>query len=653
MVVEDEGLVAEDLRETLEAMGHRVAAVTDRGDHALLMAEELRPDVVLVDVRIRGPLDGVQVAEELVGRLDIPAVFVTANADLPTLDRATRARPYGFVLKPFNERELRAAVAVAVYRHQAERRVRSMETWLSTTLHSIGDAVIATDRDGRVSFMNVIAEFLTGWPCAEALGRPLEEVFDVSTPGERAVITSAVQKVLRDGVVFHLMGDYLLRTRAGRSLPIDDSIAPIRADEGPVEGVVVIFRDRTETLRAAEARDEMERRLRDAQRLESLGRLAGGVAHDFNNLLAAIAGYASLEREGATEGSDLAESLDTITEAAQRGADLCAQLLTYAGRGRGSPEPVLLRAFVAASARLLRVSIPKQIMLSMDLGDDSREVSVDPGQLQQVVMNLVLNAADALKGQQGVITLRTGCERLDGAALQRVRVGGDAPPGEYAFLEVSDTGPGIPPEVLPRIFEPFFTTRGGGRGLGLSTVLGVVLAHGGALTLRSEKDLGTTFRVYFPARGTTVVPPPPRAPSGGWRGAGRILLVDDEDAVRRVAQRILERLGFEVVPACDGEEAVALFLAAPEDFRALVSDIAMPRRNGIDAAKTMRSIRADLPVLLMSGFSAREVPTTFPGAAPFARMAKPFVADTLRDALRELLSDAAATPSVSPPERRG
>lgn len=638
LVVEDEALVAEDLRETLDAMGHRVVAVTDRGDHALLLAEELRPDLVLLDIRIRGALDGVQVAERIVGSLDIPTVFVTANADLATLDRATRAQPYGFVLKPFNERELRAAVGVALYRHRAERRLRQMESWLSTTLQSIGDAVIATDRDGRVSFMNVTAEFLTGWTRTEALGRALHEVFDVHSPSGETDVAAMVEQVLRDGVVFYLTRDFYLRTRGGHLVPIDDSIAPIRAEAKPIDGVVVIFRDRSEAQREASAREEMEQRLRDSQRMESLGLLAGGVAHDFNNILAAIAGHASLERELAVDGTELAESLDVITDAARRGAELCTQLLTYAGRSRTMLQPMELRAFVGASVRLLRVSIPKSIELVPELGDDTRGVMVDPGQLQQVVMNLVLNAADALKGAAGRITLRTGFARLDADALRRARVGADLAPGDFVFLEVADDGPGIAPAVLQRIFEPFFSTRGTGRGLGLSAVLGIVRAHQGALMVHTAPGEGATFRLCLPATAEPVRSLPAPAEHGDFRGAGRVLLADDEPAVRRMAQRILERMGFEVHTAADGAEALELFRAAPGSFCALVSDITMPRCNGVDAALAMRALRPTLPVVLMSGYTSEATLSLSGGSAPYARIQKPFAVEALRGALQRVLA---------------
>ncbi len=477
---------------------------------------------------------------------------------------------------------------------------------------------------------------LTGWSRSDAIGRPLGEVFAVETTQGPGNIESIIATVMRSGVIFHLTRDYSLRMRSGRLLPIDDSIAPIRGSDERVEGVVVVFRDRTEFQRAEIARREFERRTHETQRLESLGLLAGGLAHDFNNLLAIIVGHASVEVELQSDPKELVESLNTIIEAGRRGAGLCAQLLAYAGKASSERTSVDVSVFATGMARLLGSSIPNWISVVLDLDPDAPCVTGDPRQLQQAISNLVQNAVDALGQTPGVITIRSRVESLDRVQLAQARVGGELVPGEYVFLEVSDNGPGVALEVLPRIFEPFFTSKRSGRGLGLSTVIGIVRGHGAGLIVDSVPGVGTTFRLFFEPRDLAASLSPSVSPAASWHGRGRVLVVDDEEQVARVAAIVLARLGFDTEVVVDPAEAWARFQASPDAYRLVVTDMTMPGMSGLEVGMRIRGLRPEFPIVLMSGYSAEDVAAHDQGFT--IRVDKPFSAQMLRDAVRTALA---------------
>ncbi len=502
LIVEDEGLVAMDLEERLLHLGYHVSAVHDNGPDALAHARAEKVDLALLDIHIHGKMDGIELAAALRESVDVPVIFLTAHADGATLARAGHTEPFGYVLKPFDERELRAAIEMAMYRHRAEGRVRKMENWLATTLRSIGDAVIATDSEGRITFINPMAEALTGWPRGEAVGHHLPEVFAVSSVSGFDDTIALLHRAMTDGMTITLGAGRFLQPREGPPLPIDDRIAPSRDDSGVITGCVVIFRDNTEQMETEKKRREMEVKMLEAQRVESLGVLAGGIAHDFNNLLVAVIGNASLGRIMVTEkGADparLTSCFKRIEDAGQRAAQLCSQMLAYAGQGRFVVEDFDLSQFTRETIKLLEVAVGQSARLTLDLAIGLPPVHADRSQLQQVVTNLIINSAEAIGDQPGEIKVHTARIAADAAYLAKCRLGSDLPPGHYLLLEVSDTGSGMPAATLARIFDPFFSTKFTGRGLGLAAVLGIVRSHSGAIAVESAPGSGTVFRVLLP-----------------------------------------------------------------------------------------------------------------------------------------------------------
>jgi PAS domain S-box-containing protein len=394
----------------------------------------------------------------------------------------------------------------------------------------------------------------------------------------------------------------------------------------------------TERKQAEQKQREFEAQMQQAQKLESLGILAGGIAHDFNNLLTAILGHANLALMDLAPESPARENLREIDKASSRAAELCRQMLAYAGKGRFVVESINLSRLVEELTRLLYVSISKKVLLRCQLAEGLPAIDADPAQLRQLAMNLVINAADAIGDADGIITISTGTMQCDEDSLRGGPLTAPPIPGRYVYLEVIDTGCGMDAKTQARIFDPFFTTKFAGRGLGLAAVLGIVRSHRGVLKVDSEPGRGTTFRVLFPASTKDAVPvqsdgnPPP------WRGKGTILLVDDEEPVRNVSGRMLERSGFAVLRAGDGLEAIELFRAHAAEIVCVLLDLAMPRMDGEETFKELRRIQPDVRVILASGYSDQEISQRFQNLGLAGFIEKPYRVEALTAKLREVLA---------------
>ncbi|MDY3554943.1 response regulator [Gemmata sp. JC717] len=604
LIVEDERIPAADLELRLTALGYEVVGSVATGADALRLAGERAPDLVLMDIRLRGDLDGIDAADRVRAEHFVPVVFLTAHSDDETLTRARVAEPYGYLLKPFQERELRTVIEMALYKHAAERRLRASERRYATTLASIGDGVIATDRAGAVTFLNPVAERLTGWPLAEAAGRSLHDVFVISNEATRLPVENPVDRVLREGRVVGLANHTVLTARTGGECPIDDCAAPILDDRGAVDGAVLVFRDITARRRQEDEKARLDEKLREGTKLEAIGRLAGGVAHDFNNLLTVINGYADLLLAGLTERGPLWEPLAAIQDAGERAARLTQQLLAFSRRSMVEPKVLDLNAVATHIGKLLRRLIGEHITLALALDPYLAPVTADLGQIEQVIINLAVNARDAMPGG-GRLTLETRNVELrpaDTASQPDLR------PGRYVRLAVADTGAGIPEDVRPHIFEPFFTTKGVGKGtgLGLAVVHGVVKQAGGHITVECPHGAGTTFVMLFPACAAPDAPAPAPAPvpTGGTE---TILLVEDEEPVRNIARIALDVQGYTVLTAGCAADALNVSAAHPGRIDLLVTDVVMPNAGGRELGDALRAARPNVKILFMSGYTDEAV----------------------------------------------
>jgi signal transduction histidine kinase/CHASE1-domain containing sensor protein/CheY-like chemotaxis protein len=399
-------------------------------------------------------------------------------------------------------------------------------------------------------------------------------------------------------------------------------------------------REITERKKAEAERVAMERKLLETQKLESLGVLAGGIAHDFNNLLTGIVGNAGLVRLDLPPDSPLAAHIRQIESAALRAAELCQQLLAYAGKGRFLVESLDLNELIEGTLALLRLSIGKQAQLQLALTRPLPLVMADTTQIRQIVMNLVINAADAIGARPGVVTLRTGSRFVRATEFAAWAADLGLPEGDYVFLEIGDTGCGMPPEALRRIFEPFFTTKFAGRGLGLAAVLGIVRGHRGALRVTSELGRGSVFTLFLPATGDPVAVEPGVQPErAAWQHSGTALMVDDEECVRTVTERVLTTFGFDTVAVGDGEAALAIFVADPDRFDVVLLDLVMPGLSGKQVLARLRQIRPKQRVLLVSGYSGNDAASPFVSDGFTVFLQKPYTREVLERKLRDLWED--------------
>ncbi len=559
--------------------------------------------------------------EEVVERSDGTQVHVLANA-VPLRD--TEGRVAGCVATFQDVTPLRLALA-------ANAR------YAAIVAHS-EDAIIGKTLDGRVTDWNHGAERLFRYTAVEMIGRPVSVLYEDGRQGEEA---AAHERVCRGELVPQF--ETVRRHKDGRSVDVSIMISPIRDPDGRVIGVSKCARDISARKRAEARQAELDRKIQETQKLESLGVLAGGIAHDFNNLLTGVLGSASLARISLAPTSPVHASLELIESSAHRAAELCRQMLAYAGRGQFIIQRIDLNQLVSDTTQLLQLSIPKTCLLRFELTRDSTAVRGDPTQLRQVIMNLVINASEAIGARTGVISLVTGRTRLDSDYLQSLRLA-DLAPGDFVFLEVTDNGCGMDAATLERIFEPFFTTKFTGRGLGLAAVLGIARSHHGGLKVYSEPGRGTTFRLYLPRDGEAPRPveTPPAEPASAWRGSGRILVVDDEDSVRGVASRLLESLGFHVDVTPDGQSGLDRFRADPGAYTLVLLDLTMPHPDGEETFRQLRVIQPTVRVILMSGFTQSDVVNRFAGKGLAGFVQKPFNRDALAAAVRAALDTPAS-----------
>jgi signal transduction histidine kinase len=405
-----------------------------------------------------------------------------------------------------------------------------------------------------------------------------------------------------------------------------------------------LTREMAERALAEDARRAIEAKVLEVQKLESLGVLAGGIAHDFNNLLVAIMGNAGLALLDLPEDSPARASIIDVEVASRRAGELARQMLAYSGRSRFQIEPVEMAELIRELLTLLHVSIGKGVVLKLQLPDEPVVVDADAAQLRQVIMNLVINAADAITDRSGTVTIRV--ERIQATAddIEDSHPGTGLQPGHFAALEVSDTGTGMDAATQARIFDPFFTTKFTGRGLGLAAVLGIVRRHGGALRVYSEVGHGSAFKILLPLSASS--PLPADRSESDWRGTGTVLVVDDDPMVRSVARRLLESFGLTVRIAEGGRQAIDLVASAPAAVDAVLLDMTMPELNGIEVFARLREIRPDLPVVMMSGYHEDDIAEDIAGdLSGFVQ--KPFTQGDLATRMRVALraADGAATGS--------
>jgi len=511
-------------------------------------------------------------------------------------------------------------------RKKAEETLRHEKERLAVTLRSIGDAVVTTDVQGRVTLMNKVAEGLTGWKEADAAGRALEEVFRMADeePGQRR--EGLVSEMLRAGDGKEPVVRATLVSRDGTRRVIAETVAPIRDKDGQAVGLVLVFRDMTE-------RQKMEDELLKVSKLDALGMLAGGLAHDFNNILTGILGNINLAKLVAPPMSEMVEMLSEAENASLEAKNLTHQLLTFARGGRPVKKIIDPGKIVRETAFF--VARGSKVKCEFRIAADLHPVEADEGQITQVVSNIVINAVQAMP-QGGTLEVSAENLAVSGGTLP-------LPAGPYVKLSLKDFGVGISAEHLPKIFDPYFSTKQFGSGLGLATSFSIVKKHGGHLTADSRLGEGTTFHIYLPASpGKTVARPPSERKV--IRGSGRILVMDDDRFVRSLAMRLFPDLGYEADFAEDGGQAVEMFRKAREGgkpYAAVVLDLTVPGgMGGKEALSALREIDPAVKAVASSGYSNDPVMANHKEYGFAEILMKPYRMVDVAEVLHRLLTGA-------------
>jgi len=469
-------------------------------------------------------------------------------------------------------------------------------------------------------------------------------------PKDQSAVMEAFRKCAEEGIPYDL--EFPFTTTKGRRLWIRTIANPVREGDSIVK-VVGTFMDITAQKQEVEEKHQLERQVQHAQKLESLGVLAGGIAHDFNNLLMTIIGSVDLALNRVGPDSPAIPNLREIEQTARRASELSGQMLAYSGRGQFVIEPIDLNDLLKETAQLLEVSISKKAELKYDLIADLPPFDGDATQIRQVMMNLIINASEAIGDREGVITLSTNSRECSRADLDEtndvLKAAHDQPlpEGVYVCLKVTDTGCGMDAGTLAKIFDPFFTTKFSGRGLGMATILGIVRGHKGALMVESGVDAGTTLQVLFPASERRQAEAAPLrkkvASSANWQGTGTVLIVDDDKALCVVGEGMVELCGFTPLVAGDGREAVEVFREHSNEITCVLLDLTMPHMDGEEAFLEMRSIDPEVTVILCSGYNEKGSTERFAGKGLAGFLQKPYNLAQLRSKFSEVLGDQSAS----------
>jgi two-component system, cell cycle sensor histidine kinase and response regulator CckA len=638
LVVDDAPEYAAMVVELLRASDAWKDAVTRTAlsyDEALRLMLAERFDIALFDYML-GSRDGLALLREVRQRgIDTAVVVLTGRGAEEIAVEAMKAGAADYLSKAnvsveTLERALRHALALHAQerqRRQAEEALRASEERFRALVENSSDGLLLIDREGRVTYTAPSSERHLGWKPDQMIGR---SVFDFLDPEDREAIGVRMAEALRQpGKAVTAEGRF---HHADGSWRIMEGVAVNRLTDRSVRAIILNVRDLTE-------RRKLEDQLRQSQKMEAVGQLAGGVAHDFNNLLTAILGYCNLMLDDMPLDNPLRADLEEIRLAGERAAALTRQLLTFSRRQMLQPQIVDINTIVRQLERLLRRLLSADVELVTALAPGLPAVRVDPASLEQVLMNLTVNGRDAMP-DGGRLTIETALVDLD-AAYAVTHAG--VVPGAYVMLAVADTGEGMDEATRSRIFEPFFTTKeqGKGSGLGLATVYGIVTQSGGHVRVYSEPGHGTVFKVYLPQAEATTTPQVvdrdhPAEKKRGWE---TVLLVEDESAVRALAREVLRRHGYVVLEARHGVDALRLAERHPDNIHLMITDVVMPHMGGRELAERLVAVRPKMKVLFMSGYTDQAVMHRHltPGSA---FLQKPFTPEGFARKVRSVLDTA-------------
>ncbi|MGC8737406.1 MAG: PAS domain-containing hybrid sensor histidine kinase/response regulator [Candidatus Hydrogenedens sp.] len=596
--------------------------------------------------------------EEVIGKTDYDLPWTKEESDgFREIDR--RIMESGEPLLNFEEKHTRASGEVR-WLYVSKVPLRDRDNNIIGILGTYGDiteikraqeiierdeqllnSMMQTTPFGVVFVRNRVIEWCNDRMC-QILGYSKEEMIGSSTRKyyETDEEFNRVEKELYEGLTDNNMNWVDTRWKDKNGEFIDIRInAALRNPQCPEDGIIGGIIDIREQKKLEQQRKQMQERMHQVQKIQSLETLAGGVAHDFNNILMAMIGSAELALHELPEISTAREYLNSIIIAGKKGSELAQQMLSYAGRRKLLTKRVNLNKMIEEMLQIIKSSISKKVVLKLDLAEQIPMVEGDATQLSQVIMNLVINSNEAIGNRSGMIIVRTSASFCDSKYLDTLFLPGELKEGLYVVVEVVDTGCGMDEETRKRIFEPFYSTKFTGRGLGLVSVLGTIKSHHGGIKVYSEKGRGTAFKIFLPAiewmeEKETIFTEEAKE----FRYEGKLLLAEDEDTVRAITQRMLEYLGFEVLSAIDGKEAIQLFKKHKEDIKCVFLDLTMPHADGVEACMEMKKMREEIPVILTSGYPHEQIINKVKIDLFSGYIQKPYRFENLKEIIQQVLS---------------
>lgn len=609
LIVEDDSNHAELIQRSFEEAPeeYRLKIVGTICD-AKAASERLSPSLVLTDYRLPDG-EGSQLVVLAAGAW--PVVMMTSHGSEQVAVEAMKIGAQDYIVKSQDTFErlpdtvkyaLMSWSLIVARREVNEAVVNAKKDW-ERTFDAVPDLISIIDLGHTVIRVNKAMADRCGLKPEELIGRKCYDVIDgKSTPHANCPHA----KMIQDGQVYNTKNEEKMLNGY-----FDITVSPLFDGENSITACVHVMRDITGRKLAEEEKQALEAQFQQTQKLESLGVLAGGIAHDFNNILTIILGHCYMVKEKVDTGMSDITRIDQIETAANRAADLCRQMLAYAGNSPLLNVRIYLWLLVDEIVRMLQSAIKKNVTIKLDLKRDVPEISGDSAQIQQVIMNLIINAAEAIGDNNGTIMVGLKKINIQAGQLEIDFLGKVISAGEYACLEVCDDGCGMDENVSKRIFEPFYTTKFTGRGLGMSAILGIIKSHNGSLQLSSKPGVGTAFKVYFPLPDKVAAvkseQKPLHAPFDNLNGT--VLLVDDEGALRTIGSALVNTMGYKAITAVNGSEALSLCKARGGEIDLVMLDLIMPEMGGVEAYHELRKINKDMPVIICSGYGAESVST--------------------------------------------
>jgi PAS domain S-box-containing protein len=639
LIVDDDPMIRLLACEALEQSGFEVMEA-DNGVDAISALNKFIPDIILLDLLMPG-MDGFQTCQEIRSKpigADVPILILTGLDDLESITTAYELGATDFVTKPIQWLVLPHRVQFIMNssfanseRRRAEIELRKSEERFRSLMTLSPDIISIIDANGNLTYNSPAALAIHGYDQEEMINR---NIFDLMHPEDQERIGTEFAKLL-GGPNQQAIVQYRYRSKDG-SYSWMECRAVNHLDNPFINGIIAISRDFSARKAEEQKQLEFERNLQQSQKLESLGVLSGGIAHDFNNILAIIMGYCALTK---MDYEKTEKNIPEIEKAVERAAALCRQMLAYAGKASLTHTQIIMSTLVDEMVSMLKTTIKQNVLIKSELGAGIPAISGDASQIRQIVMNLIINAAEAIGDDQGEIGVSLAKAEIKAEQTEKDHIGKTIPAGQYICLEVTDNGCGMEEETRRKIFEPFYTTKFTGRGLGMSAVLGIITAHKGALQLESQPGQGTTFKVYLPVHiGNSETEETHRkAASAPWQGSGTILLAEDEVQVKYIAITLLKKLGFKVIDAANGKEALELYQKNAADITLVVTDIGMPVMNGYELFYKLKQLSPQLPIVISSGFGEGDIALKIPPEKTAGFINKPYNFDKLRDVLRAAL----------------